>query len=427
MVNTGRSDTRATSSCPVAHRSPGEAGGPRVPLYDADFAADPHRIYREMRRRFGSLVPVDLAPGVPGTLVIEYATAVRILNDPEHFPADPRTWQKNIPDDCPVLPIMQWRPIASRSTGADFLRYREATTASLKVVDLHALHVTVEEIAVPLINSFCESGKADLIREYSFPLVFEVLKVLLGCPPAIGQQVAAGVAALLDGVDADEGNRMISDAMQKLVDIRRSDPGNDVTSLLLAHPADLDESEMVHQVASVYGAGIEFQQNLIANTLMLILTDDRFGGNVLGGSLSARDALDKVLFDDPPLANILITYPRQPVLINEVWLPAHQPVVVSMAACNNDPAVRVDDRRGNRSHLAWGLGPHTCPAQSLAYLIAQDAIDQLLDALPEMELATPDGIPMWRLGPFHRSLAALPVVFPPVPPLPAAPADRPAR
>ncbi len=68
-----------------------------------------------------------------------------------------------------------------------------------------------------------------------------------------------------------------------------------------------------------------------------------------------------------------------------------------------------------------GLGvaptPHACPAQSLAYLVAQYAIDQLLDALPEMRPAIPAGAPTWRPGPFHRALAALPVTFPPSAPL----------
>lgn len=104
-------------SCPVVHGSPLAFDGPKVPLYSSEFAADPHRVYREMQRQYGSLAPVELAPGVPATLVVGYDTAVRILNDPEHFPADPRTWQKNIPTDCPVLPLMEWRPIASKSTG----------------------------------------------------------------------------------------------------------------------------------------------------------------------------------------------------------------------------------------------------------------------------------------------------------------------
>jgi cytochrome P450 len=167
----------------------------------------------------------------------------------------------------------------------------------------------------------------------------------------------------------------------------------------------------------VYGTGIEFELNLIVNTLLLILTDERFGGSVLGGNLTSRDALDEVLFNDPPLANLLITYPRMPILLDDVWLPAHQPVVISMAACNNDPAIRTSELTGNRAHLAWGLGPHACPAQSLAYMVAEGAIDQLLDAIPEMRADFPDGEPVWRPGPFHRSLAGLPVTFPPQAPL----------
>lgn len=403
--------------CPVVHGSPVDSDGPRVPLYTPEFAADPHRFYREMRSRFGSLAPVELAPDVPATLVIGYGTAVRILNDPEHFPADPRNWQKNVPADCPILPLLEWRPMASRSSGADFVRYRQAITASIDAVDLYAMHDVVERIATPLINSFCQEGRAELIGQYVFPLVFEAVNVMLGCPPEIGRQVAAGTAALLEGVDAEEGNRLLGEALGQLVALKHEEPGNDITSVLLRHPSELDDVEVSHHVSQVYGTGIEFELNLIVNTLLLILTDYRFGDSVLGGNLSSRDALDEVLFNDPPLANLLITYPRQPVLVDHVWLPAHQPVVISMAACNNDPAIRSTSLAGNRSHLAWGIGPHACPAQSLAYLVAQDAIDQLLDALPEMRLDLPDDTPAWRPGPFHRALTALPVVFPPTTPL----------
>ncbi|WP_280381950.1 cytochrome P450 [Nocardia wallacei] len=397
--------------------APVDAPDVRVPLHAPEFAADPHRAYREMRGQYGSLVPVELSPGVPATLVVGYRTAVRILNDPERFPADPRTWQKDIPEDCPVRPIMEWRPTASRNSGADFLRYRRAITGSIGEVDSYALHTAVEQIAVPLINTFCGDGTADLIQQYVFPLTFEAVNALLGCPAAIGQRVATGMAALVEGVDAEEGNRMISAAMLELVRLKRAESGNDLTSLLLRHPAALDDEEMVHQVAGHYGAGIEFQQNLITNTLLSIITDDRFGGSVVGGSLSTRDALDEVLFNDPPLANFLFTYPRRSILLDDVWLPAHRPVVISMAACNNDPEIRSGDHTGNRAHLAWGVGGHACPAQSIAYLVAQNAIDQLLDVLPDMRLAVPTTELRWRPGPFHRALAALPVTFPPTTPL----------
>ncbi|WP_435795229.1 cytochrome P450 [Nocardia aurea] len=404
-------------SCPVVHHSPIPADEHRIPLHTPEFAADPHRYYREMRGRYGSLAPVELAPGVPATLVIAYRTAVRILNDPERFPADPRTWQQSVPSDCPVLPLLEWRPMASRCSGAEFTRYRQAITAGIDSVDLFSLRGVVEKLAVDLINSFCADGRADLIRQYAFPLVFDVIGHMLGCPPEIRDQVAAGTSALIDGGDAETGNRLLGEALMNLVTLKRAEPGRDIPSTLLRHPSGLDDIEASHHVSQIYGGGIEFQLNLIVNTLLLIVSDVRFGDNVLGGNLSSRDALDEVLFNDPPVANLMVTYPRQPIVIDDVWLPAHQPVVISMAACNNDPEVRSTELTGNRAHLAWGVGPHACPAQSLAYLIAECAIDQLLDVLPEIRIDLTDGVPAWRPGPFHRALTELPVTFPPAPPL----------
>lgn len=399
------------------HGSPIDTAGPRIPLFSTEFAADPHSAYRRMRARYGSLAPVELAPGVPATLVIGYHTAVRILNDPDHFPADPRTWQQSIAADCPVLPMMQWRPNALRNAGAEHARYRQANVAGLEKVDLYGLRDTVAQLAVPLINSFCADGAADVVRQYAFPLAFAVLNALLGCPAEIAQRAATGMAAIFEGVEAERGNKMLIDSLGELTLLKRAEPGDDIASRMLAHPAGLSDTEMVHQLGTLYGAGIEPQQNLIVNTLLLILTDERFGGSVLGGSLSTRDALDEVLFNDPPMANFCFSFPKQPILIDDVWLPAHQPVVISIAACNTDPAISTDQYAGNRAHLAFGGGPHVCPANSLAYLIAQDAIDQLLDALPELRLAVPADELTWRPGPFHRALTALPVVFPESPPL----------
>ncbi|MGW6727395.1 cytochrome P450 [Nocardia sp. NPDC055029] len=390
----------------------------RVPMYAPEFAADPQAAYREMRRRFGSVVPVELSPGIRATLVIGYHTAVRILNDPEHFPADPRMWQRNIPQDCPVLPMLQFRPAALRTTGAEHTRYRQANVAGIAGVDLYAMHATIEQFAIPLINSFCVTGSADLLSQYAFPLVFQALNSMLGCTPEIGAQVATGMAQIFEGDDAEAGNNLLASALTDLVALRQREPGDDVATRLLHHPAALTDEEMVHQLLVLYGAGIEPMLNLVVNTLRLMLTDDRFAGNVLGGSLSTRDALDEVLFTDPPLANFCMTYPRQPILIDEMWLPANEPVVISMSACNNDPAIAGRDVVDNRAHLAWSAGPHGCPAKSVAYLIVQDAIDQLLDALPELKLAVPAEELVWRPGPFHRSLAALPVEFPKTPPLP---------
>ncbi|WTL31482.1 cytochrome P450 [Nocardia sp. NBC_01503] len=380
-----------------------------VPLYTPEFAADPHWFYAEMRRKFGSLVPVELSPGIAATLVIGYRAAVQINNDPQRFRADPRTWEKNIPADCPVLPMLQYRPNALRSAGQAHERYRKASVDSIDAINLYGIHLEIEQMAIPQINTFCLDGQADLISQYALPVTFAYLNAMVGCPADIGQQVAQGMAMMFEGTEAGEGSALFARALLELVQLKQIKPGEDVTTRLVTHAAELTDEELVHQLVTIYGAGIEPLTNLIANTVLLMLTDDRFSGATAS---TTRDALNELLFKDPPLANFGITYPAQPSKVEGVWLPPNQPVVTSMSACNNDPAIS-GVHHGNNSHLAWGTGPHACPAQDVAYSVAHNAIDQLFDALPEIQLAHPADQLIWRPGPFHRSLAKLPVVFPP--------------
>lgn len=399
-------------------------------MYTPEFAADPHGAYGEMRRRNLSLVPVDLAPNVPATLVISHTTAVRILNDPDHFPSDPREWQITVPQDTPVLAMMAWFPAARYNTGAAHDRYRDASVASIDGVDTTNVNSLVESIAIPLINKFCGRGSADLMADYAFGLVLEVLNRICGCPAEIGERVATGMAARFDQrstLTAQQGMAMIKDALMELISLKRAnpEPEKDATSRLVTHPTALDDVEVFAQLMSFYGAGFELERNLITNTLLLMLTDTRYGafGGDYGRNLSTVTALDEVLFNDPPMANFCFRYPQRPVMVDGIFLEAHQPVVVSLAACNNDPAIRVTldpggSHIGNRSHVAFGGGPHGCPAKPLAYEIAQHAIDQLFAALPDMSPAVPVDQLTWRPGPFHRALTAFPVVFDPLPPMP---------
>src|SRR5690606_21777618 len=193
---------------------------------------DPHQAYRAMRERYGSLAPVELAPGVPATLVIGYHTAVRIMHDPEHFPADPRVWQQSVRADCPVLPMMEYRPNPLRTVGHDRTRYRSAAVAAIDGVDMHELHAIIEEISISLINSCCADGYCDVVGQYASPLIFATLNALLGCPPELGHRAAQGLAAMFDTVDAEAGNATQADALLELARLKRLRPGDDITSRL---------------------------------------------------------------------------------------------------------------------------------------------------------------------------------------------------
>jgi len=391
----------------------------RAPMYGPEFAATPERIYDELRRQ-GPAAPVELAPGVPATLIVGYDAALEVLRDPGTFPKDPRRWEGKVPADCPVLPMMMYRPNCLFTDGAVHARLRAVVTDSLPRFGSETLRELVERRADELIDGFAGEGEADLVAQYARVLPLLVFNEMFGCPAELGDRFVFGMSGIFDGLDAEHANTVLNQAVQDLVALKRREPGPDVTSWMLAHPARLTDEEMAHQLVVLMGAGTEPEQNLITNGIRLLLSDARFAGDLSGGSLPVEDALDEILWSDPPMANYAVTYPREDVDFAGVRLPADEPVVISFAAANTDPSRTAGARAGNRAHLAWSAGPHTCPAKGPARLIASVAIEKVLDRLPELDLAVPAAELTWRPGPFHRALEALPVRFPPAPRTPVA-------
>lgn len=395
-----------------------------VPLYGPEFAQDPGSVYARLRRDHGAVAPVLLEESVEASLVVSYDAALHLLRSPETFAKDPRNWKAvndgRIAPDNPLLPMMGYRPNALFTDGEEHTRYRSAISDGLDRVDPIELRNHVQRSADKLIDGFCADGKVDLRREYALVVPLLVFMDMFGCPPEIAEKLVRGMSGIFDLIDAEAANELLTEGTIELVALKREKPGADMTSWLMAHPAGLTDEEMVHQLALLMGAGTEPQQNLIANSLLLLLSDDRFAGDLAGGSMPIDDALDEVLWTDPPMANYGIRYPLHDVDLAGVRLRAGEPVVVSFTAANTDPALAGSQRAGNRAHLAWSAGPHACPAKDAARLIAAVAIERLLDRLPDLELAVPADQLRWRPGPFHRALAELPVVFPPVRPVPTA-------
>lgn len=401
--------------CP-AHE--GGAAGGLEPLYGPGFAADPAATYARLRGQ-GPIARVELAPGVPASLVLGYDTALEVLRSPERFAKDPRRWKAlaegTVPADSPVVPMMMYRPNALFTDGDEHARLRGAITDSLARIDPNALRGYVELSADSLIDEFGPKGEADLRGQYGAVLPLLVFCRMYGCPPQTGEKLVVGMSGIFAADENSErANEVLAEGIAELVALKRAEPKADVTSWLMAHPAELTDEEMAQQLTLLMGAGTEPQQNLICNTLRLLLSDDRFAGDLAGGSMPVEDALDEVLWSESPMANYGVHYPMHDLELDGTGLREGEPVLISFAAANTDPALAEERRRGgNRAHLAWSAGPHACPAKSPARLIAMVAVEKLLDRLPDVELALGVEQLEWRQGPFHRAVAALPVRFPP--------------
>ncbi|MBL3666821.1 cytochrome P450 [Streptomyces sp. M2CJ-2] len=394
---------------------PAHNGG-GLPLYGPDFTADPAHVYERLRRQ-GPVAPAEILPGVDVMLVTGYRAALQVLRTTDKYGKDSRRWRAlnegRVPADSLALQAMAPRPNCQRTEGAEHARLRAAVSDAFQRVDVLALREHVERTAGLLIDGFATKGEADLLNDYAKPLSAYLLTALFGCPPEYSDRVVAATTDLFDGVEPGKADNELVRCMADMIALKRARPGEDVTTWLVQHRVQLSVEELIHQLIVIMASGYEQEQNLIANTLRLLLSDERFAGSVGDGRLLVEDALSEVLWTDPPMANYAVHYPYVDTTLEGVPLQAGEPVVISFAAANNDPALAGSLRTGNRAHLAWGAGPHRCPAREPAHVIASVAIECVLDRLPDLSLAVPAEQLTWRPSPFTRGLVALPVTFPP--------------
>ncbi|MEE1928456.1 cytochrome P450 [Streptomyces sp. TRM 70351] len=399
---------------------PGAGRCPATPLYGPQLDGDAlPQLYEELRQRHGPVAPVTIAPGIDAWLVLGHRELLRLTREEQDFSHDPRRWtllrEGRVPPDSPILPMVGWRPALLFADGQQHRRMRAAVADALSRVNGHELRRTVRTAAERLIVSFAERGEADLVPHYARRLPLQVITTLLGLDDRTGQQlvqaIAGTVAANADSVNA---SRRMGAILMRLIEEKRRAPGDDVTSALLRHPARLSDEEVLHNLVVMFVAGNQTTVNWIATTLRILLTDPGFRSSLAGGRLSVDDALDLVLWRFPPTQNFPARYATRDLRFGGQDVRAGDMLILGLAAANTDPEVLPPGGRpvvGNRSHLAFGAGPHTCPAQDPARLIARTAVDTIRHRLPDMELSVPERELAWVKSPWSKGLAALPVRF----------------
>jgi cytochrome P450 len=392
-------------------------------LYGAEFAADPYAVYERLRRQ-GPLARVEIAPGVWAWLVLDYRAALDMLRDTITWTRDSRIWQQTVPADSPVMPMIGWRPNVLFSDGEEHQRYRYVITDSFDRIPPHQLRAMVVEIADSLIARFGPEGAADLMREYARMLPLMLFNKLFGLSDSYGDRLVTALAGVVEGNTAEEAaaaNDAYEGIIGELIGAKKWVGGKDLTSWFMEHPVGLSDEEVVHQIAVTMGAGNEATANLIGNALARMLTEDRYYGTLSSGALTPRDAIHDVLQNEPPVANYSAYFARRDVEFHGTWVRADQLVLISYAAASTQHGrseAGTDggaNGSGGGAHLAWSAGPHACPVQCPALIIAATAIERLTAWISDLELAVEADELVYRHGPFHRALVRLPVRFTPAP------------
>lgn len=194
-----------------------------------------------------------------------------------------------------------------------------------------------------LVGRIGPRGEADLVADFSRPLMALVFNDLFGMPVSAGDRLDATLGRMMEGgAGAAEGEAEYARYVLELIAAKAERRGDDLPSRLLDHPAGLTPEEVTWQVFLTLGAGYEPTANLVSNTLSRILGNPVYYSTLTSGARPVMDAVVEVLHHETPLTNYGIYYAREPVACHGVWLRDAVPVVVSF----------------RRAHVLRGAGGH---------------------------------------------------------------------
>ncbi|WP_017589633.1 cytochrome P450 family protein [Nocardiopsis ganjiahuensis] len=393
---------------------------PHAELHSAEFHADPHAVNQRMVEEHGPVFPAEIFPGIKAWVVADYSLITAWCRDPRTFRRDSRLWldwrEGRIPDDAPVVAMMMHRPNLLYADGDEHARLKRVVVDSLGRVPESRIGDITRRHADILIDAFCQRGHAELVSEYARLLPLLVLCDVFGFSRDVGERVLNSLGDLWDGIDVIKANGEYERALSDAISAKHASPGDDITSWMLEHRAGLSDEELLAQLVVTIGAGAEPTANLVSGTVHTLLADDDVRQAFRGARVGIGEAIDQVLWRDPPVNNYPVLYPVKDVRVSTgTVIRAGEPILLGYAAAHAAMSGGGPDiEQGNRAHLAFGVGPHRCPAQGFAYAIAQVGVDALTKRLPD--LRTAEGAAQRRPAPFALALAALPVTFTPDPP-----------
>jgi cytochrome P450 len=363
-------------------------------------------------------------------LVTGYEQAVEVLRDARTFTVDdPRFSTAKV-----VGPSML------SLDGARHTRHRAPFTRPFRSEEIHArLDTFTRAEADRLVTAIEPSGAAELRRAVAGPLAVTVMAEVLGLgrtnPAQVlawydgivaavqaeaaapgtqtvqagaaaprTQTVQAGAAAprtqtVQAGAAAAAGRAAFAELAASLRQVIAAPPAS---SLLADVTGPLTEAEAISNAAVLLFGGIETTEGMIANVMLHLLSSPGELELVRADRGLIPAAVEESLRLEPAAA-VVDRYATSDAELSGARIRAGDPVTVSIAGANRDPAIfpdpdRFDVRRPNATrHLAFAHGPHFCLGAHLARLEARIAVATLLDRLPQLRLddrypATPRGL-----------------------------------
>jgi cytochrome P450 len=381
----------------------------------ADFYANPYPVYALLRET----EPVKRMPD-GSYFLTRYDDLVAVYRDAQTFSSDKKV--EFTPKYGAGSPLLEHHTTSLVFNDPPLhTRVRKLIMGALTRRAIAEMEPGLITLVDGLLDRIGTEGGGDLIEDFASAIPVEIIGNLLGVPhedrgPLRGWSLAI-LGALEPKLTPEQealGNRSVSEFTAYLKDLvahRRAHPGDPehdvLTRLIQGEGAGerLTESELLQNCVFILNAGHETTTNLIGNALVALQEwpDEkaallermwRLAPDAAALEADLSLAVDEFLrFESSnQLGNRRALRACQ---VGGVALDEGALMTLCIGAANRDPAQfadpdRLDLRRENNRHLAFGFGIHQCAGLSLARLEGRIAIGRFLRRFPDYRLtATP--------------------------------------
>ncbi|XVQ09982.1 cytochrome P450 family protein [Spirillospora sp. CA-255316] len=398
-----------------------------VPVLTLDPTGADHMGEAARLRAAGPVVRVLLPGGLHAWALTTHALVSELVRH-ERVSKDWRDWTAvktgELTDDNPIIGMIKVTNMVT-ANGAEHHRLRRPVTRTFTARRVQALGPGIEATAAGLLDALPShadsSGVVDLRAHLSVPLPMRVICELLGVPDDQRPRLRHLVDTIFRTDTTPEQVTAVQEDIPRflgeLIALRGREPGDDLTSALVAEPEGLSGEELAGTLWVLLTAGHETTIGLITNSVRALLTHPGQLATVLDGTDDdwAR-VVEEVLRWDPPIGNFLARYPLEDLEFAGVTIPAGDAIMAPYTAVARDPEQHGPDahlfdisREPRTKHLAFGDGPHVCLGPHLARLETRIALKALFTRYPRLELAADpaDLPPVASL--FTNSVSSLPV------------------
>jgi len=401
------------------------AAGHAPDILSPEFHDCPYPSYKILRDEF----PLLWHEPTQSYIVSRYEDVKRAFREPV-FTTQNYDWQLEPVHGRTILQLDGREHAVRRALVAPAFRGSELEQKFMPVIERNSRE---------LIDAFRATGRVDLVTDYATKFPINVISDMLGLAHADRPRFRGWYTAIIaflgnlsqDPEVAEAGMRTreeFAEYMLPVIRQRRDNLGDDLLSTLCT--AEIDGTRMSDEDIKAFcslllAAGGETTDKAIASLFLNLLSHPEQYAAVRDNRELIPQAFAETLRYSPPV-HMIMRQPSEDVELSGGVIPAGSTVTCLIGAANRDDRHYADPDEFNvlredlpartaftaaADHLSFALGRHFCVGALLAKAEVEVGVNQLLDAMPDAELAP--GFSAAEQGVFTRGPESVPVRFTP--------------